>query len=308
MRNFGPSLLAISAGLAWVLVTAGLNPASEEDTPTSAARINNATPAVCSPATLLARIPEVQEASGVAASHRSQDILWTHNDSGQPLLYAVGVDGKLRARVQVTGAQVDDWEDIAVSRCPQGSCVYIADIGDNKRSRRTITIYRVPEPTTADSATAPAEVFTASYPDGPHDAEGFMVSPEGVLYVVTKGEGSPISVYRFPESLASGSVMQLQRLATLSGNVRKDLRITDADFSPDGKWIALRTLDSVEFYRADALLNGAPGSPLVADLRSLGEPQGEGIGFAPDGTVYLAGEAGNSTRGGTLARLSCKLP
>ena len=307
MRNFGPSVLAIGAGLAWVLVTTAFIPTSKEDTPTSVARMN-ATPALCSPATLLARIPDVQEASGVAASHRNQDVLWTHNDSGQPVLYAVGVDGKLRARVQVTGAQVDDWEGIAVSPCPQGECVYIADIGDNKRARRAITIYRVPEPTTADSATAPAEVFTASYPDGPHDAEGFMVSPDGALYVVTKGEGSPISVYRFPESLTSGSVLQLQRLATLSGNVRKDLRITDADFSPDGKWIALRTLDSVEFYRADALLGGAPGSPLVADVRSLGEPQGEGIGFAPDGTMYLAGEAGNRTRGGTLARLSCKLP
>jgi hypothetical protein len=45
-----------------------------------------------------------------------------------------------------------------------------------------------------------------------------------------------------------------------------------------------------------------------ADVSGLREPQGEGIAVGSDGTVFLAGESGDGVRGGTLARLSCKLP
>jgi hypothetical protein len=310
MRGFAPSVIAFAAGVAWLLLTTSLIPASESDENSQPVQLAAAdsTTNVCASATMLARLAGVNEASGVAVSRRTGGVLWTHNDSGQPLLYAVATDGQLRGTVQVAGAEVDDWEDVAVSPCTSGSCVYIADIGDNKEARRNITIYRVPEPALTDTVTARAEAFAAVYPEGPQDAEGFFVGPDGALYVVTKGEDSPISVYRFPASLTPETVMQLQRVATLAGNVKKDRRVTDADLSPDGKWVALRTLESVEFYRADTLLRGEPGTPIVVDVTNLREPQGEGLGFDRDGTIFLAGEGGDGTRGGTLARLSCKLP
>jgi hypothetical protein len=263
---------------------------------------------VCSGGAIVARLPDIQEASGLAVSRRIPGILWTHNDSGQPLVYAVDSTGQVRARVRVTGASVDDWEDIGVASCPQGSCLFIADIGDNKQNRANITIYRVPEPALTDPATAQAEALSATYPEGPQDAEAFFIAPDGSLYIVTKGEGSPISIYRFPTAETSGSSVRLQRIATLAGKASKERRITDADMSPDGKWVALRTLDSIEFYDADALIRGNPGAPLQVDLSPLGEPQGEGLAFQSDGTLFLAGESHDGVHGGTLARISCKLP
>jgi hypothetical protein len=38
------------------------------------------------------------EASGVAVSRKSPDVLWSHNDSGEPVLVAVGTDGETRGR------------------------------------------------------------------------------------------------------------------------------------------------------------------------------------------------------------------
>ncbi len=311
MQRFAPSLIAFAAGVGWLLLTTNLIPAngSDENSQPVQLGVAGSTSSVCASGTMLARLTGVNEASGVAVSRRTSGVLWTHNDSGQPLLYAVGTDGQQRGRLQVAGAEVDDWEDVAVAPCSSGSCVYIADIGDNKASRRNITIYRIPEPALTDKVTARAEAFAATYPDGPQDAEGFFVGSDGAaLYVVTKGEESPISIYRFPTSLTPGTVMQLQRVATLTGNVSKKQRVTDADLSPDGKWVALRTLEAVEFYRADTLLRGEPGTPIVVDVTNLREPQGEALGFDRDGTVFLAGESGDGTRGGTLARLSCKLP
>ena len=77
----------------------------------------------------------------------------------------------------MTGAQVENWEDIAVGPCPQGTCLYIADIGDNKATTETITVYRAPEPAPGDTRPSTPSAH-AIYPDGPQDAEALVVLPK----------------------------------------------------------------------------------------------------------------------------------
>ena len=248
----------------------------------------------------------LSEASGIAAGLRSTGVLWSHNDSGEPLLYAFGNDGRELGEVRVAGATVKDWEDVAAAPCPSGSCLYLADIGDNQASRASVTVYRLPEPTPTDRESRPAEAFQATYPDGPQDAEAFFVLPNGAIHIVTKGETGPIALYRFPQPLRAGAPVRLERIVELAaaGGRRRD-RITGAAASPDGQWIALRTLDAVDLYRAAELLRGTPGAPIRVDLRSLKETQGEGVGWGPAGTLYLSSESGKKSRPGTLARLTC---
>lgn len=262
-------------------------------------------PIVCSNAAMVAQLPDVREASGLAVSRRTNDLLWTHNDSGRPILYAYDTGGRLRGRVAVAGADVTDWEDLTAASCPQGSCLYIGDIGDNNHRRRHITVYRIPEPAPGDSASQPAEAFHATYPDRPQDAEALFVGPDGSLFIVTKGEGSPVSVYRYAAPLRAGATARLQRLSTLGASTDRGRRVTDGDLTWDGHWVALRTLGALEFFRTSDLVAGRAGTAVHVDLASLREPQGEGLAFARDGTVFLTGEG---LRGGTLARLSCKLP
>ena len=85
----------------------------------------------CQPSGQLVRIPDLPEASGVAVSRRSPGRLWAHNDSGEAVLVALDTRGTVTGRVRVSGSKVDDWEAVAVGPCPGGSCIYIADIGDN---------------------------------------------------------------------------------------------------------------------------------------------------------------------------------
>ena len=87
----------------------------------------------------------------------------------------------------MTGVKVEDWEAVAVGPCPGGSCVYIADIGDNEARRKRITVHRVAEPV-SENTVAVADSFHATYPDGAHDAETLLVTPDGQLFIVTKGE------------------------------------------------------------------------------------------------------------------------
>ncbi len=246
----------------------------------------------------------VHESSGVAAAG---GVLWTHNDSGDPLLVAVGMDGALRGTVRVTGAVVQDWEDVAEGPCPGGRCLYVADIGDNQAARPRITVYRVPMPAPGDAATRPAEAFHATYPDGPQDAEALFVTGDGGVFVVTKGETGPIAVYRFPRGMTAGSVSRLERVRELApAQSKRSDRITGAAASPEG-WVALRTLRSVAFYRA-ANLASAAAEPLVFDLAPLKEAQGEAVAFGEGGVVHLTSEGVKKKDPATLARLVCNLP
>ena len=54
----------------------------------------------CAPAGELRRVPELVEGSGVAASHRVPGRLWAHNDSGEPVLFALSQDGSVTGRVR----------------------------------------------------------------------------------------------------------------------------------------------------------------------------------------------------------------
>lgn len=251
---------------------------------------------------------ELRESSGVAVSRAHAGIFWTHNDSGDPLLYAVDAEGRTVGRVRITGAAVEDWEDVARAPCPAGGdCLYVADIGDNDADRPSITVYRVPEPSPRAAHSAPAGAIRLRYPDGAHDAEALFVL-NGAIHVVTKGESGPVAVYRAPPSAAPGAETMLQQVRLVSeARVDRRRRITGADASPDGRWIALRTLAEVELHRAASLAGQGELSPIRIDLRALDERQGEGIGFAPDGSIVLSSE-GSKKNPATVARLACVLP
>ena len=261
--------------------------------------------AACRATGTMVEVPGLHEASGLAISRRVPGRLWTHNDSGQPVLFALDSRGSVTGQVRLTGADVVDWEAIAVGPCGSGSCIYVADIGDNNAARSRVTIYRLPEPEAASGTAAVADVFHATYPDGSHDAEALLVAGDGRLYIVTKGETGPIGVYRFPPELTSGATARLERVGEPSAKPDAASRITDAAVSPDGQWAALRTKSSLTFYRAADLLAGQWRAATRVDLTPLKEPQGEGVAIGGDNMVFLAGEGGGKGRAGTFAHFNC---
>ena len=258
----------------------------------------------CTQAGTIVPLPGLPEASGLAASRRIPGRLWTHNDSGQPVLFALDSRGTIAGQVRVAGAKVDDWEAVAVGPCESGSCIFVGDIGDNDAKRKRITIYRVPEPEHASGTTATADVFHATYPDGAHDAETLLVA-DGRLYVVTKGETGPVAIYRFPKALTAGTTMPLERVGAAAAKSGGDSWITDGAVSPDGQSIVLRSRSALTFYRSSDLLAGQWRAAATVAVTAVREPQGEGVELLADDTVLLAGEGGGKKQPGTFARLTC---
>lgn len=260
--------------------------------------------------------PRVSESSGVAASRRTSGVLWTHNDSGDgPYVYATDTTGAARGTFAVTGARNVDWEDIALGPCAGGTCLYLADTGDNQERRRSVALYRVPEPDVPERhpfrtrPTAPAQGVTVRYPDGPHDVEAMWVAPSQDVHLVTKGRSGPVRHYRVPaRAWGSSAQVTAELIETLPIAVRsvRD-RVTGAGLSPDGQTVALRTYAAVYFFHAAS--GGRldlPAEPVACDVRHLG-PEGEGVSWLDDSRLVLTRERGTRPAG-TIAVVRCATP
>ncbi len=252
---------------------------------------------------------EIDESSGIAVSREHPGVLWTHNDSkGDPVLYAVDTTGRLVGRVEVQDATNRDWEDLALGECPEGgSCLYIADTGDNDEERDDVAVLRVPEPGPTDASTAEAERFGFHFPDGPRDVEAMFVLPGERLHLVTKGRNHPVTVYRYPGSLRADRTPVLEEVQRLSDAPRALPRmVTGAGADPDGGIVAVRTYESVVFHRfVDGRL--VPLEVGHLSLRTLDEAQGEAVAVTSEGEVVLTSESGpvGLDRRGSLVRLRC---
>jgi hypothetical protein len=260
----------------------------------------------CQPSLTAVRLSDdLQEASGLAVSLRHEGIYWTHNDAGS-MLFAVDGSGAVVARFPVRPT-IRDWEDVAVAGCPQGgSCLYLADLGDNYEERTFGQILRLPEPDPASPDTLWPEVFPVRLPQGARDIETLLVLPGERVLAVTKGRNHPVTVYRYPGVLRPDTVT-LEEVQKLSDGPRiLPRQVTGGAVSPRGGLVAIRTYEAIQFYRivADTLVPVEGG---LVNLGPLREPQGEGIGIGLDGAVVLSSEGGPAGAPGSLSFMRCRL-
>jgi hypothetical protein len=256
------------------------------------------------------KLPTLPEASGLALSRRDPNVLWSLNDSGAPTVVALSPSGELLGRVRIAGANVNDWEDVSVGPCGDESCLYIADTGNGGGTQRNdVVVYRVREPLPGDRQTAPADVFDAAYPDGEDHESDAMFVMNGQLFLITKGH--PAVLFAFPRDLTAGTMQTLERIGEIptagfpAGTIPRRYRVTDAEASPDGQWVAVRTNDALLVYRSADLLARRTHTFWRTDLRFLSEPRGEGLAISDTGDVYLASER-VSEGAGTFAHLKCE--
>ena len=114
-----------------------------------------------------------------------------------------------------------------------------------------------------------------------------------------------MGLYRFPSDAQPGSTVTLQPIGKPRQGRTADERITDGAVSPSGAWVALRTNGAILFYRAVDLMSGSWREAGRLSLKELAEPQGEGIAFGDDKTIYVVGEGGGKSQPGTFGRLTC---
>jgi hypothetical protein len=247
------------------------------------------------------RIPE---SSGVVTSSTDDDVLYTHNDSGDVArFFAIDRQCHTLATFVLPGVQARDWEDI--SRGP-GQTIWLGDIGDNSATRdRGILVHRVAEPDASARGTVRVESvsYRLRYPDGPHDAEALLVHPRtGQLLVVTKAfSGGRVYAATLPLRTDGPNVLRLVGSLPIP-------EITGGDISPDGTRVVLRNYTAA--YEWDI-----SGDDVVAALRTEWvrvplppAPQGEGISYTRDGHALVVTSEGLGAPVQELRRLPVPKP
>ncbi|GAB2610839.1 hypothetical protein GCM10027191_03270 [Novilysobacter erysipheiresistens] len=251
---------------------------------------------------------QLDEISGLAASHRHDDVLWLHDDGGNPpRLFAVNDRGGRLATFRVEGVTKTDWEDLAAFEFDGKRYLLIADTGDNGGLRRTLQLHVVEEPATLENARLqPAWSIAFRWPDGARDCEAVAVDARrGEILLVSK-KRQPPELFSLPLRPPAGELLTAQRLGTLSGvpapdperlkraprRARIDSQVTAASLSPDGRTLAVMTYRHLLLFPRAEGANWADAvaqAPRVSVLPWL--PQAEALGWAADGgSLYATGE------------------
>jgi hypothetical protein len=250
---------------------------------------------------------DIKESSGLAVSKCQPNVLWTHNDGGEPLIFAMSTEGRHLGVWRIPNAQNVDWEDIAEFKDAAGKCfLLIGDIGTNKSKRAELTVYRVAEPVVSgtDAASsgkrpltsASADVMRFGYSGEMRNAETLMVHPvTGDIYILTKQDRGPSTIHRLKPVFGSAGV-KTEKIADISMPADKPGLLTGGSISPDGNRVILCDLQNgYELVLRDGAVDFNDiwrQAPRRVDLGN--RKQGEGVTYSADGNaIYASSEKKN---------------
>lgn len=229
--------------------------------------------------------PALRETSGLVASRAHPGVLWSIADSDAPAsIFATDTLGSDLGAYPLRGARNVDWEAISLGPCGDGAgdCLYIADTGDNAERRRSVALYRLPEPTpgappAAARAAPRVDRLLVRYPDRPRDVEALFVDQRGDAHLLSKGRTQGIHHYRVPATAWTRPSVLAQAVGTVGIPSGSDAGlVTDAAISPDDI-VAVRTYHEVYLFRLTRDGELHP-SGVVCRLEGL-DLQGEGIAW-----------------------------
>ncbi len=239
--------------------------------------------------------PTLEESSGLA--ELPSGVLATVEDSGNPpAIHLFTRDGRFLGTSPVRGAENVDWEALAAGPCPggEGRCLYIGDIGDNKRRRDHVAVHLVPVPSPNQPVTVRA-TWKLRYPTGPQNAETLLVHPRtGRVLVVTKRKDGWADVFGIPVGAAPGDrILTLEPLGRIEVGAfaaHGSRKVTDGAWDADGDRLVLRTYTDVWLWPEDpcADLPAFDAAPTRLDLGRM--VQAEAVAWLADGGLAATSE------------------
>ncbi len=250
--------------------------------------------------------PAIDEASGLARAQNGRAQLWVINDSGNPAqLFRIDYSGQGHASVRIDGASNVDWEDLANFRRADAPYLLIADVGDNRARRESVTLYWLPEPGSGSPRAEVTGSLQLRYPDGPRDCEAVAVDASGQYVYLLSKRDQPPRLYRVAlprtDGHFRGQAEYLGLVDSLPSPTPQDRRDdprygglrsqpTALDAFSDGSGVVVLTYKDAYLYRL------RPGQPWIDALgqtpRALGLPQFSQAeaGVASDDSYFAASE------------------
>ena len=177
----------------------------------------------------------IREASGLARSHRQDNVLWTINDNGSDeWVHAISPRGKRLGEFDLKKSKNTDWEDLASFSLDGAPYLLIADIGDNEAQHESRTLYVVKEPQAKKKDKEKVDwQIDFRYPDGPRDAEAAAVDIVNERVLVLSKRDIPPVLYELPLRQNGEDTLTATRLGAITSLPRPSRQ--DVDFAPRTK-------------------------------------------------------------------------
>ena len=269
----------------------------------------------------------VPELSGLAVTRRSaiarsrgsaHKLIWSHNDSGHAAeVFGFEVNGQVKTIIELP-VEAIDIEDIAAKACPWSStqqCLWLADVGDNKHKRQSVSLHVVPLPNTdwlaskhilrlkVDRSQISSYRFT--YPNGQKpNVEALAVAPHGrQVWLFEKSDAKQVKFWSLTIPTSSlGASENLTSIQEYKFDVSywpsqidspRQRRITGADIDQSGRRLILRTYQDVWLYESH--LSEKITAETITEQKpqrikfTAYEAQGEAISFDIDHQSFWTG-------------------
>ena len=254
--------------------------------------------------------PAINEASGLAVSPKSDDFLWTLNDSGgTPEIHLFNTDGADRGKVKISNANNIDWEDIASFTLDGKSYLLIADTGDNNAVRKTCTFHILREPVLPaegkklEGSVAADWHIDFTYEGGPRDCESVAVDAAREKIILLSKRTQPPEVYELPlRAPEKRGTLVLTKIGVSNVDSPAGTLVpfgnqpVGLDISEDGSLAAAVTYYGVFLFPrkpGESWADAFSRKPQSLGPHSL--PQAESVAFSKDGKViYVVSEGRGS--------------
>jgi len=239
---------------------------------------------------------ELSELSGLFIA--KENLIFAHNDSGDTSrFFAIDAKGNLLSTLYFKGDaskkhfDVIDCEDMAGGPGPvkNKNYIYLGDIGDNSNNRPYVTAYRFAEPgKLSTKMQVEGEKVHLKYPNGPQDAETLMIDPVSKELIIISKRQDTVAIYSASIFFKNGDTVTMKKEGSLflpgKGLAKY---VVAGDISRDGRQILLKTYLNVYYWvreGKESIAQALKRKP--TRLPYTLEPQGESIGFTPDGKAY----------------------
>lgn len=238
------------------------------------------------------------ESSGVAQSSFDDNRLYHINDSGDSARFIMSdLEGKNSKSIGINDFSPKDVEDIDVGPCENETCLFIGDIGDNRKKRKYIKVISIKEKEKFSKTVNIHRKLILRYPDRAHNAEGMAIHPTGDLYIVTKESryffwSRDAKIFKLAaKKVEQGGehileyVGKIRTTRILKKYKRRGKLITGFDIHPSGnKFLLLSYTAAIEF---DTDLNQSPDFShyTLIPLKKL--KQQEAIHYTQEGEGFI---------------------
>ena len=251
---------------------------------------------------------ELQETSGLIVFRHK---LWTINDSGsENIIYVLDSDsGKVIQRIRIINAENIDWEDIA----QDDSCIYVADVGNNKGDRKDLAIYKILKSAISDSSYVEVQgkSISYSYSDqtdftpadlaNSYDCEALLTFGDSLFLFTKDWVTNTSSVYTLPK-IPGNYITKKKTILQVNG------LITGVDLFPSTKELVFCGYYNFEPFLLHLStiedLYKSPGFERQSFPDNFGV-QMEGIGFITEDTIFISSEK-SPVQAQTLLKLVAK--